>query len=244
MKHAKAVRRIIFTVLIVAAVIVGFNTYTADYYHAKDYELQTTEVSETDAYIAYGDPQSETGLIFYPGAKVEETAYALVMDGLAQQGIFCVTVKMPAHLAILKPNAADEVRQEFGEVKRWYLAGHSLGGAMAGSYAAKHESELAGLIFLAAYPTRKLQTLPVLLALRERGRRFEYGKISGSNRSCGGLPRVCLRGRQPCRVRQLRIAEGRRRGRDYGQGAVAGNDRLHHGHDPAATGGKVAEPGE
>lgn len=36
MKHAKAVRRIIFTVLIVAAVIVGFNTYTADYYHAKD----------------------------------------------------------------------------------------------------------------------------------------------------------------------------------------------------------------
>ena len=75
-----------FTVLIVAAVIVGFNTYTADYYHAKDYELQTTEVSETDAYIAYGDPQSETGLIFYPGAKVEETAYAPVMDGLAQQG--------------------------------------------------------------------------------------------------------------------------------------------------------------
>ena len=75
MKHAEAVRRIIFTVLIVAAVIVGFNTYTADYYHAKDYELQTTEVSETDAYIAYGDPQSEMGLIFYPGAKVEETAY-------------------------------------------------------------------------------------------------------------------------------------------------------------------------
>lgn len=98
-------------------------------------------------YIAYGDPQSETGLIFYPGAKVEETAYAPVMDGLAQQGIFCVTVKMPAHLAIFKPNAADEVRQEFGEVKHWYLAGHSLGGAMAGSYAAKHESELAGLIF-------------------------------------------------------------------------------------------------
>ena len=84
MKHAKAVRRIIFTVLIVAAVIVGFNTYTADYYHAKDYELQTTEVSETDAYIAYGDPQSETGLLFYPGAKVEETAYAagnLLRDG-------------------------------------------------------------------------------------------------------------------------------------------------------------------
>ena len=162
MKHAKAVRRIIFTVLIVAAVIVGFNTYTADYYHAKDYELQTTEVSETDAYIAYGDPQSETGLIFYPGAKGGRDGVRTGYGWSLRSGNLCVTVKMPAHLAILKPNAADEVRQEFGEVKRWYLAGHSLGGAMAGSYAAKHESELAGLIFLAAYPTRKLQTLPVL----------------------------------------------------------------------------------
>lgn len=39
-------------------------------------------------YIAYGDPQSETGLIFYPGAKVEETAYAPVMVGLAQRESF------------------------------------------------------------------------------------------------------------------------------------------------------------
>ena len=135
MKHAKAVRRIIFTVLIVAAVIVGFNTYTADYYHAKDYELQTTEVSETDAYIAYGDPQSETGLIFYPGAKVEETAYAPVMDGLAQQGIFCVTVKMPAHLAILKPNVADEaagVWRGKALVSGGTFSGRSHGGQLCG----------------------------------------------------------------------------------------------------------------
>ena len=65
----KRCAELFFTVLIVAAVIVGFNTYTADYYHAKDYELQTTEVSETDAYIAYGDPQSETGLIFLSGSQ-------------------------------------------------------------------------------------------------------------------------------------------------------------------------------
>lgn len=47
-----------------------------------------------------------------------------------------MTVKMPAHLAILKPNAADEVRQEFGEVKHWYLAGtfsgRSHGGQLCG----------------------------------------------------------------------------------------------------------------
>ena len=132
MKHAKAVRRIIFTVLIVAAVIVGFNTYTADYYHAKDYELQTTEVSETDAYIAYGDPQSETGLIFYPGAKVEEISYAPLMKQLAANGLDCYLVTMPGNLAIFGMNKATDVMTAY-KYKHWYIGGHSLGGAMAAS---------------------------------------------------------------------------------------------------------------
>ena len=111
----KRCAELFFTVLIVAAVIVGFNTYTADYYHAKDYELQTTEVSETDAYIAYGDPQSETGLIFYPGAKVEETAVRTGYGWACAAGNLCVTVVAGAPLPFPSRNAADEVRQEFGE---------------------------------------------------------------------------------------------------------------------------------
>ena len=155
MKHAKAVRRIIFTVLIVAAVIVGFNTYTADYYHAKDYELQTTEVSETDAYIAYGDPQSETGLIFYPGAKVEEISYAPLMKQLAANGLDCYLVTMPGNLAIFGMNKATDVMTAY-KYKHWYIGGHSLGGAMAASYAADHADELDGLLLLAAYSTKDL----------------------------------------------------------------------------------------
>ena len=42
------------------------------------------------------------------------------------------------------------------EVTDWYIGGHSLGGAMAASYAAKHTDELDGLVLLAAYSTADL----------------------------------------------------------------------------------------
>ena len=38
----------------------------------------------------------------------------------------------------------------------WYLAGHSLGGAMAANYVAGAPDDFAGLIMLAAYPTKAL----------------------------------------------------------------------------------------
>jgi len=40
--------------------------------------------------------------------------------------------------------------------KHWYIGGHSLGGAMAASYAADHADELDGLLLLAAYSTKDL----------------------------------------------------------------------------------------
>ena len=39
---------------------------------------------------------------------------------------------------------------------RWYIGGHSLGGAMAANYAAGHGSQLTGVFMLAAYPTKSL----------------------------------------------------------------------------------------
>lgn len=162
MKKKKLIRIIIIVVLLIAAVIVAFRTYTGNYYHAKAYETETSPVEESDDYIAYGDEKSSTGLIFYPGAKVEETAYAPLMDALAGDGLFCVVVKMPERLAVLDPNAAAEIMEKYDGVEQWYLAGHSLGGAMAANFAAEHESELSGLILLAAYPTKELKELPVL----------------------------------------------------------------------------------
>ena len=37
------------------------------------------------------------------------------------------------------------------EIEHWYLAGHSMGGAMASKFAAEHPDEVDGLILMGAY---------------------------------------------------------------------------------------------
>ena len=92
------------------------------------------------------------GLIFYPGGKVEETAYLPLLEQLREGGLTCVLVKMPFRLAVFDIRAANAVYGQFPAVSRWYLAGHSLGGAMASSYVPGSENQLSGLILLGAYP--------------------------------------------------------------------------------------------
>ena len=54
-------------------------------------------------------------------------------------------------------NAADGVTSQYPNIKDWYIGGHSLGGAMAASYAGSHADELDGLVLLAAYSTADLR---------------------------------------------------------------------------------------
>ncbi|MNJ51005.1 Alpha/beta hydrolase family protein [compost metagenome] len=92
---------------------------------------------------------------------MEATAYAPLLEQLSRQGITCILVKMPFNLAVFDINAADHVFEQFPEVKRWYISGHSLGGAMASSYASKHIDKLEGMILLGAYPVGPTE-LPML----------------------------------------------------------------------------------
>ena len=58
---------------------------------------------------------------------------------------------MPFNLAIFDQNAANKVFDELPDIENWYIGGHSMGGAMASSYAAKHKDKVKGLILLGAY---------------------------------------------------------------------------------------------
>ena len=112
---------------------------------------------------------SGAGLIFYPGGKVQETAYLPLLEQLRQNGLTCVLVRMPFRLAVFNIDAANGVYAQFPAISRWYLAGHSLGGAMASSYVEKNSDRLAGLILLGAYP-RQRRRLANACRLRQRGR--------------------------------------------------------------------------
>jgi len=92
------------------------------------------------------------GLIVYPGANCDIRGYAPVLREVAAQGYLVIAVSMPFDFSIFAPDSADDVRAAFPEIEDWVLAGHSMGGAMAGYYAYHHQDDLAGLIFWDSYP--------------------------------------------------------------------------------------------
>ncbi len=158
MKKWKIVVAALAAVLVLLAA--GCGIYLSDYYHADETALEvmaqeTASVCKVqeDNTLCFEPEEPLAGLIFYPGGKVQCEAYAPLMQACAENGLLCVLVEMPGNLAVLNPNAADGIRERYPEVTSWYMAGHSLGGAMAASYASKHTDAFDGLILLAAYST-------------------------------------------------------------------------------------------
>lgn len=102
---------------------------------------------------AWGVPA--TGLVFYPGGRVDARSYAPFASALAAEGHAVVIVEVPLSLAVLEVGAADDVIESppLAAVTRWAVGGHSLGGAMAAQYLADaRHPEVEGLLLLAAYP--------------------------------------------------------------------------------------------
>ena len=162
--------RIILSVCLAFLLVLGGGgyAYVSDYYHADETALeamayQTGNVrAEQNGDVIWFVPEDPTaGLIFYPGGKVEHTAYAPLLRACAEQGILCALVRMPGNLAVLDANAADGLQEEHPEITTWYIAGHSLGGAMAAGYAAAHYEDYNGLILLASYSTKDLTDTPL-----------------------------------------------------------------------------------
>lgn len=164
MKKNKKLKIILISLLCVVAICcAGFGVYVSDYYRANDTALaatfsdnEVTVIEKNNDCMVFTPKNPERGMVFYPGGKVEYTAYAPLMKELAREGFFCVLVKMPFNLAVFDISAADDVIAEYTNIDEWYIGGHSLGGAMAASYASKNADKLEGLILLAAYSTEDL----------------------------------------------------------------------------------------
>ena len=99
----------------------------------------------------FDGPSTETALIFYPGGKVEATAYGPFLHQLAREGVDAFLVEMPLTYAVFGVHKADKVREQYS-YDHWYVGGHSLGGVVSVQYAADSEEGLDGVILLAAYP--------------------------------------------------------------------------------------------
>lgn len=121
-------------------------------------------IAETDSAFVLQPAETGpvgTGLVFYPGAKVEADAYAArLADLVSEQGMTVVIVKPWLHLALFDRRDLGTFTEDFAEIDTWIVGGHSMGGVRACQVA----SDADALLLLGSYCANDLTEsgLPVL----------------------------------------------------------------------------------
>lgn len=93
-----------------------------------------------------------TGFIFYPGGRVDPRGYASLMREIASNSYLVIVPEMPINMAVFNSNIASEIIDYYPAINHWVIGGHSVGGAMAVQYTAKHADVIDGLAIWASYP--------------------------------------------------------------------------------------------
>jgi hypothetical protein len=145
--------------ILLTLVLVGFTAwaYTTNepMAEAQAALLSDSQVIVKDApWLVFRPTESTptTGLIYYPGGRVDPRAYAPMARAVAQQGYLVVIVPMPLNLAIFGSERGQEVLDAYPEIDSWAIGGHSLGGAMAARFAYRNPGSVQGLALMASYP--------------------------------------------------------------------------------------------
>jgi hypothetical protein len=98
----KKIILVVFAIIVI--VFIGAGIYVNDYYHASEEAIEafvpvnsaSVEIKKHDNNTVVYLPEKPTsGFIFYPGGKVEYTAYEPLMKELASEGVLCVLIEMP-----------------------------------------------------------------------------------------------------------------------------------------------------
>jgi len=152
-------RLLAFIVVVLLALVVGFVAWANNALQPMPEAIAAlqsdaqVEVSQPNGWYVFTPTAAKptTGLIFYPGGKVDARAYAPQMHAIAAEGYLTVITPMPLYLAIFGINKADEVVKAYPDIQNWGIAGHSLGGSMAAQYIST-STKVKGLAFWASYP--------------------------------------------------------------------------------------------
>ncbi|MBQ1385989.1 MAG: alpha/beta hydrolase [Erysipelotrichales bacterium] len=157
-KTGKILSTVLFSILFATAVTLG---YLGIYSHAEDAAKEamkgndTVKVTKIRGGYFFDGPSEDTALVFYPGAKVEETAYAPLLIKIAESGADCFLAEMPFRMAIFKTDAAGDLLKDTS-YEHLCIAGHSMGGMIAANYVNSHPDTFEGIIFLASYPVKEI----------------------------------------------------------------------------------------
>lgn len=163
MKSKKSIKSKVFIGIVVFLLVLasGFFMYVSSYYKAGSLALDSlksdsmvTVQEDRDIVFKPVSNGKDIGFIFYPGGKVEASAYGTIAKEIASKGYTAIIAKMNFNLAVLSPNRAEEIISNNKDINSWVIGGHSLGGVMASNYALEND-KIKGLVLLASYPQDK-----------------------------------------------------------------------------------------
>ena len=179
-------------ILILVFLIISFFVWASSYSNATEnaksylYSNSEVEVKVEQNFMNPGinlqklyifspvNQKPDTCLIIYPGGKVDPEAYSTIAFKIAEKGIETIIVPMPFNFAILGIKRAKKVVEGYSDIENWFIAGHSLGGVAASSFAEDNLEIMDGLILWASYPANSNNisdtNLPVLSI---------YGELDG-----------------------------------------------------------------
>ena len=105
----------VFFVLCITAFLIYVNIYSHATDKAEEYleDSKMVKVESVKTGYFFDGPGEDSAFVFYPGGKVEHTAYAPLMHMLAEKGIDCFLVKMPFRLAVFGMNKAGKILESY-----------------------------------------------------------------------------------------------------------------------------------
>ncbi len=171
MSVSTKIKNILLVIAIILALAISILLiWMATEYKADDIALNILHENENvtvagNVITITSESATDTAIIFYPGARVESIAYLPLLNGIADEcDVTCYLVEMPINHAIFDSDAAEKIINVDNEINNWYMAGHSLGGAMASDYASNNIDLIEGVIVMGAsvygnYPKNQSLTI-------------------------------------------------------------------------------------
>ncbi len=149
-------RKRLKTVCLVWALLgTAFAVWLAHSYQAQGFDRTILEnspdvkVSVSDETLTFTPTKSfRKVFVFFPGALVDPEAYAPLCRQIAEHGIEAIIVKMPRRMAEQGYNKPATITIFSDPSKRYFLAGHSKGAAMAARFVHENLAHVDGLILM------------------------------------------------------------------------------------------------